>query len=171
MVRRDTAVVAASVAAVLGGGGLLTTIGPWYERLAKPAWQPPGWLFGPAWTTIGVLTGLAVRDSWRNAPTEAARRRLLLVCGTNGVLNALWSALFFARRRPDWALAEVVPLWGSIVAMILLLPRPRGRPLRASRSTWLLLPYLAWVSFASVLNATIVRLNRPFGPFGSDTTP
>lgn len=164
MVKRDTAAVAAGVTATLGAGGLLTELGPWYVALRKPPWQPPGWLFGPAWTTIGVLTGLALRTSWRSAGADPGRRRrVLLLGGLNGMLNALWSLFFFARRRPDQALVEVVPLWGSIAAMVLFLPRGPDEDVRSARSTRLLLPYLAWVSFAAVLNAEIVRLNRPFG--------
>ena len=74
----------------------------------------------------------------------------------NGVLNAAWSGLFFTLRRPDWALAEVVPLWLSIAAMI------GGVAPLSALAGWLLAPYLAWVSFAAVLNRTIVRLNAPF---------
>ena len=155
--KRDTLAVTLGVAATLGAGGMLTRIGPWYASLRKPDWQPPDWLFGPAWTLIGLATGRAALDAWRAAPDRAGQRRVLRLCGLNGGLNALWSALFFARRRPDWALAEVGPLWLSIVGMIALLPGNRRR--HAS----LLGPYLAWVSFASVLNAAIVRLNRPFG--------
>lgn len=154
--RRDTATATLAVALTLGTGGALTRIGPWYAALRKPDWQPPDWLFGPAWTLIGLATGRASLDAWRAAPDAASRRRVVALCGANGILNALWSALFFARRRPDWALAEVGPLWLSILGMILFLPGDRRR------HWWLLGPYLGWVSFASVLNAAIVRLNRPF---------
>ncbi len=162
--RRDTVVVACGVAATLTAGGALTTIGPWYERLRKPSFQPPGWAFGPAWTTIGILTAVGVIGAWRSAGDDPGRkRRVLALTAANAFLNALWSALFFARRRPDWALAEVVSLWSSIAAMILFLPRPKDHDLARARSTRFLLPYLAWVTFAAVLNAEIVRLNRPFG--------
>ena len=142
---------------VLGLGGALTRLGPWYEDLRKPAWQPPGWLFGPAWTTIGVLTACSAVLAWRGAETRADRTRVIGLFAANGVLNVLWSALFFNRRRPDWALAEVGPLWLSIAALI------AGLAPLSRRASWLLAPYLAWVSFASVLNFKIVQLNRPFG--------
>ena len=162
--RRDAIAVAGGVAATLAAGGALTRIGPWYEALRKPSFQPPGWAFGPAWTAIGILTGIGVLSAWRSAGADTGRRRrVVALSAANGVLNAFWSALFFARKRPDWALAEVVPLWASIAAMILFLPRPAGQPLGRARSTRFLLPYLAWVSFAAVLNAEVVRLNRPFG--------
>ena len=163
--RRDGITVMGGVAATLAVGGALTTIGPWYLSLRKPVFQPPGWAFGPAWTMIGILTGIGVLDAWRSAGASPQRRgRVIALAAANGVLNALWSALFFARRRPDWALAEVFPLWGSIAAMILFLPRPPGQDLSRARSTRFLLPYLGWVTFAAVLNAEIVRLNRPFRP-------
>ncbi len=161
--RRDTIIVASGVAATLAAGGALTKIGPWYLALRKPAFQPPGWLFGPAWTAIGTLTAVGVLGAWRSANGDRRRqRRVLALTAANGVLNVLWSAFFFARKRPDWALAEVFPLWASIAAMILFLPRPPGQDITVARSTRFLLPYLAWVSFAAVLNAEIVRLNRPF---------
>ncbi len=154
---------AVAVIAVLGAGGALTKIGPWYESLELPRWQPPGWVFGPAWTIIGTLTGIAAVRSWRQAETLGERRRLLALLSLNGTLNILWSALFFKLRRPDLALVETVPLWLSILAVILGLPRGRTS-LAASRTTWLLLPYLVWVAIAAMLNLAVVQLNRPFSP-------
>ncbi len=140
---------------VLGAGGVVTNIGPWYFALRKPSWQPPDWLFGPAWTLIFIAASIAFVMAWR--ATEGPGRGLLV--GTyivNGVLNFLWSLLFFGRRRPDHALVEVVPLWLSIVAMLWAVAQLRPGVV------WMLVPYLAWVSFAAVLNRTIVRLNAPF---------
>lgn len=159
--KRDVIAVSVGVTAVLGAGGALTTIGPWYKSLQTPSWQPPGWAFGPVWTTIGTLTGIAAVWSWRQAETRPERGRLLALFSANGALNILWSALFFKMRRPDLALVETVPLWLSILALILGLPRGR-RSLAASRTTWLLLPYLVWVSTAAALNRAVVVLNPPF---------
>lgn len=138
-------------------GGLATDIGPWYRALNKPTWQPPDWLFGPVWTTIYLLCVIAAVRAWRSGVARPGRGALLAVFGINGVFNVLWSVLFFNQRRPDWALMEVGLLWLSIVAMVVV----AGRRDRIAGA--LLLPYLAWVSFASVLNFTIVRLNAPFG--------
>ena len=80
-----------------------------------------------------------------------------MVFVVNGALNALWSLLFFTLRRPDWALWEIIPLWLSILAMILL----AGRHDRLGG--WLIMPYIVWVSFAGILNLAILRLNGPFG--------
>ncbi|WP_428374612.1 TspO/MBR family protein [Lichenicoccus sp.] len=159
--KRDVLTAAACVTAVLGAGGALTTIGPWYESLEVPRWQPPGWAFGPVWTVIGTLTGIAAVRSWRQALNRSERRRLLALFALNGGLNILWSALFFKLRRPDLAMIETVPLWLSVLALILGLPRGRI-PLAASRTTWLLLPYLVWVATAAMLNRAVVLLNPPF---------
>ena len=153
--RRATIVATASAVAVLGTGGLLTKIGPWYASLKKPSWQPPGWAFGPAWTVIGGLTAWSAVLAWTPLRSRPERRTLIGLFVVNGVLNILWSLLFFNRKRPDWALIEVVPLWLSIAALIAAVRT------RTPRAAWLLAPYLAWVSFAAFLNLTIVRLNRP----------
>jgi benzodiazapine receptor len=138
-------------------GARLTDIGPWYRRLRKPTWQPPDWLFGPAWTAIFALAATAFVLAWRAAPDGGARAGVIAVYAANGALNILWNPLFFTLRRPDWALYEVPLLWLSIVVAIL-----RVAPL-SHTAAWLLAPYLVWVSFASVLNLAIVRRNRPFG--------
>jgi tryptophan-rich sensory protein len=152
------AALSASAVAVLGA--LTTDLGPWYYRLRKPAWQPPDWLFGPAWTLIFALAALAAVLYWRRRMTREDRLLVIAAFALNGFLNTLWSLLFFRLERPDWALGEVGFLWLSIVALIVLLARgSRG-------AAWLLVPYLAWVSFASLLNWKIVQLNAPFVPGG-----
>jgi len=153
---RKPVFMAVLIAIITGGvGGLATEIGPWYFALVKPSWQPPDWLFGPVWTTIYVLTGIAGVRAWRLGD-EIQRRYLLGALWLNIVLNILWSAIFFTAHRPDIALIEVVPLWLSILLMALLVRR--YSPL----SALLLLPYLVWVGFAAYLNWTIVKLNAPF---------
>ena len=150
--------IASAVAIVVAiAGAVLTEIGPWYQGLKKPSWQPPDWAFGPVWTTIVVLTVIATALAWQAAEGTAARPLIFWALSINAILNIAWSGIFFKLRRPDWALAEVVLLWFSIVALIFAL---------GSVSTLagiLLLPYLAWVSTASFLNLRIVQLNQPFG--------
>ncbi|WP_439535070.1 TspO/MBR family protein [Methyloversatilis sp.] len=151
-------VVAAAVAALLvaGLGAAATDLSPWYEALHKPAWQPPAWLFGPAWTLIFGLAAMAGVLGWVHAPDDSARRRMLSLFALNGGLNVLWSALFFHFKRPDWALYEVGLLWLSVACLALHL---RASSRTAAR---LLLPYLAWVAFAAALNFAVVDLNAPF---------
>ena len=145
-------------AVILGGaGGVLTTIGPWYKNLAKPSWQPPDWLFGPAWTLILGLGAWAGILAWQGAETDASRTSIIILYAVNFVCHFLWSPLFFNLRRPDWALIEVVFLWASVLSLCIGL-----RPYSVLAS-WLIVPYFVWVSFAALLNLKIVRLNKPFG--------
>jgi benzodiazapine receptor len=146
---------AAIVVAVLGA--TMTDIGPWYQGLKKPDWQPPDWIFGPAWTVIFAFAALSGATAWRHAPADASREWVIGLFAVNGVLNILWTALFFRLHRPDWALIEVFFLWLSILLPMLVFAR------YSRTASLLLVPYLVWVSFAAFLNYTIVKLNGPFG--------
>jgi tryptophan-rich sensory protein len=148
--------IAILLSLLVGGlGGAATEIGPWYFQLQKPSWQPPDWLFGPAWTTIYVLTSIAGVKAWRRAD-DVQRRYFLGALLLNLALNLLWSLIFFTSQRPDIALLEVVPLWLSILLLVLLVRS------YSPMSAWLMMPYLGWVAFAAYLNWTIVQLNAPF---------
>lgn len=146
---------AAILVAVLGGS--MTDLGPWYQALKKPPLQPAGWLFGPAWTLIFALAAASGIVAWRKATTDAQREWLIGLFAINGTLNVLWSMLFFRFQRPDWALIESAFLWLSVLVLMIVFWR------YAKTASWLLLPYLAWVTFATYLNWEIVRLNSPFG--------
>jgi len=154
---KPVAAAALAATAVGGLGALTTELGSWYYALRKPSWQPPDWLFGPAWTLIFALAALSAVLYWRAVEDRELRLRLLAAFAINAFLNTFWSLLFFRLQRPDLALYEVGFLWLSIVALIAVLRR--GSDLAA----WLIAPYLAWVSFAWYLNLSIVRLNAPFG--------
>lgn len=136
------------VAAALFGSQFMP--GAWYAGLAKPAWTPPDWLFGPAWTTLYLLMALAAWKVWIAVRRIDAALLLYLV---QLVLNALWSWLFFGLQRPDLALANIVVLWLLILATLVLFWR------RDRLAGVLMLPYLAWVGFATALNLAIWRLN------------
>ncbi len=155
---RNPVVVAALAAVVVAGlGASATDVGPWYQGLRKPSWQPPDLLFGPVWTTLYAMIAVAGVKAWRSAQNRRARERILVLFAANALLNLLWSELFFGAHRPDWALLETVVFLASIVVLIAAVwPLSRA-------AGWLLLPYLAWVTFASVLNLAVVRLNPPFG--------
>ncbi len=154
----STPVLAAIIwAVILGGvGGLATEIGPWYKNLKKPSWQPPDWLFGPAWTLILGLAAWAAVLAYNGASDHAGKTAVVILYSVNLVFHFIWSPLFFKFKRPDLALIEVVFLWGSVLALCVTL---RQFSVTAS---WLIVPYLVWVSFAACLNYMIVRLNRPF---------
>jgi translocator protein len=132
---------------VIGGGiGFITLPGEWYVGLAKPWFTPPNWLFGPMWTTLYVLIGWAGARKW----LYGGAARLWWV---QMALNFLWSPVFFGAQQPFAALLVIVAMWAVIAAFIL-------REWRGDRlSALLFLPYLAWVSLATALNAAIVVLN------------
>jgi len=137
-------------------GGLLTELGPWYAQLKRPSWQPPDWAFGPIWSIILALGAVAAALAWQAAPEGPARKWLLAVLIANGILHVMWSALFFKLHRPDWAFIEVILLWLSIVALIVVLGY------HSKVAGLLITPYLAWVTAAAILNYQIVILNGPF---------
>ena len=153
--QRWTPVLAAAAAAmfVAALGASATDIGPWYQALHKPSWQPPDLLFGPVWTVIYALSAYAGVIAWR----AGGRQVMLAAFALNALLNVLWSELFFKAHRPDWALIELVPFWLSIVLVMAVVWRI------SARGGWALVPYLVWVTFAGVLNLAVVRLNAPFG--------
>jgi translocator protein len=142
------------VVAVLGG--LLTEVGPWYKALKSPKWKPPDWAFGPIWTIIITMAVIAGIYAWRDAKLDVDRQAILVSFGVNCVLNIAWSGFFFKLKRPDWALIETCFLWLSIVWMIAVV-----YPI-SNTAGLLLVPYLIWVSIASVLNWVTVKLNAPF---------
>lgn len=139
-----------------GGLGAIFTssaIPQWYAELAKPAFTPPSWVFGPVWTTLYLMMGIALYIVWsKPRPTHLP----LLVFALQITLNALWSVLFFGLREPGFALIEITLLWGAILWNILVF----WRVSRTAAS--LLIPYLLWVSFATALNYGIWALNCEF---------
>ena len=136
---------------VVGGGlaiGYLTTPGEWYARLAKPAFTPPGWIFGPVWTGLYVMIAVAGWRAWRHS-----HKGPLQVWWVQLVLNFLWSPAFFAAHQIGIALILLLLLLATIVAFI-------GLSWRQDRAAaGLFMPYAAWVGFATVLNASIFALN------------
>jgi tryptophan-rich sensory protein len=126
----------------------------WYPALVKPSFNPPAWVFGPVWTVLYVLMGVACFLVWRGLPASPSARRALAVYGVQLLLNFLWSFLFFGARSPGWAFAEICLLWLALIWTVALF-------FRESRwAGWLMTPYLGWVSFAAILNAAIWILNR-----------
>jgi tryptophan-rich sensory protein len=123
----------------------------WYRSLRRPDWAPPGWLFGPVWSLLYLLMAVA---AWRVHGAGPRSRTALSLFGVQLALNAAWTPVFFGLRRIDLALIEIAATWFAIGATVVAFARIRlGAAL-------LLLPYLAWVTFASVLNWSIWRRNR-----------
>ena len=135
-----------------GLGGTFFRPGDWYERLAKPAWRPPNRLFAPVWTILYFTIAVSGWLVWREAGFAGAALPLA-VYGLQLVLNAAWTPIFFGLHRPNLAFLDIVLVWLSIVATMLLF-----YPINAAAAL-LLLPYLVWVTFAAALNFDIWRLN------------
>ena len=138
-----------------GLGGLFTaqSVGTWYLTLQKPAFTPPGWLFGPVWTLLYLMMGIALYLIWKRAGAGAEGRGALMLFALQLLLNVAWSAVFFGRQSPLGGLLIIVALWLTLALTIW-----RFRQI-STLAAGLLVPYLAWISFAAVLNFAIWRLN------------
>ena len=147
---------------VAGAGGFMTDTKGWYRRLRFPAWKPPDWAFGPIWTLVLVCATLGAAHGIYRAPDQGSFWLCVTALGINAALNILWNAVFFLLRRPDWAFAEVLVFWLSIVAVMLAVGN------HAPTVSLYFVPYLVWVAIASLLNWKIVVLNRPFGRARAD---
>lgn len=143
-------VFACFLAAATGG---IFRPGAWYEGLRKPSWNPPNWLFAPAWTALYIMIAVSGWLVWREAGFSDAALPAFAAYGAQLLFNAAWSPLFFGIRRMDLALADAVAMWLSIALTIALFA-----PISAF-AAWLLAPYLAWVTFATALNFTLLRMN------------
>lgn len=145
------------VVLVVGGvGDQLTVLDEWYDALRQPWFKPPDWLFPIGWTIIYLFTGTSAVLAWQRAPSTALRAWLLWTHLASAAINILWSFLFFTLQRPDWSLYEVVVLWLSVAMLTVI-------SFRCDRTAgWLMMVYLAWVTFAGTMNWAVVDLNGPF---------
>lgn len=146
-------ILASFAAAAIGGAATAENVRTWYPTLNKPAWTPPGWVFGPAWTLLYALMSVAAWRIWLIREKPGARRALTLHF-VQLALNALWSVLFFGLKQPGLALGEIVVLW----LLLLTIWRAFWRLDAAAGVLWT--PYVAWVGFATALNGSIWWLNR-----------
>jgi tryptophan-rich sensory protein len=142
---------ASYAAAAIGSRWTLPAIPTWYRSLHKPAWTPPDRVFGPVWTALYTAMGVS---AWRVSRTDSRGRAPLLAWSAQLALNVAWSGVFFGRRSPGAGVGVIACLWLAILATIVL----SARVSRAGAA--LLLPYLAWTSFAAALNVRIWTLNR-----------
>lgn len=127
--------------------------GPWFERLKKPAWNPPNSIFGPVWTVLYTMMGAAAWIVWRHGGWHAQRGPLALFL-VQLAFNGLWSWIFFGLKKPGTAFLDIAALWVALLATVLAFWRVE--PVAG----WLMAPYLAWVTFAAALNFRIWQLNR-----------
>jgi tryptophan-rich sensory protein len=135
--------------AAAAGAAASMDAGPYYASLVRPEWAPPSTVFGPVWTVLYALMGLAAWLAWR----AGAPRRALVLYVVQLVVNALWSWLFFSQHRGGAAFADILLLIALVLATLVMFRR--ARPLAGA----LLLPYLAWITFAAALNLAVWRLN------------
>jgi translocator protein len=140
---------------VAGIGSWLTSgeIAGWYRTLARPSIAPPNWVFGPVWTLLYALMATAAWAVWTSVPSSMRTVGLVLFLVQLG-LNLGWTLIFFRLHAIGAALAEVLLLWAVIGVTTLVFGRV------APTAAWLMVPYWAWVSFAAILNAAFLRVNR-----------
>lgn len=136
----------------LSGISTAEDINGWYVTLRKPSWNPPNRVFGPVWSLLYCLMGISIALIWHQ-PFPASKKKAYGLFGLQFVLNLLWSFIFFKMHNPALALAEITVMWCLIVLTILQFHKIR------KVSAYLLIPYLLWVSFAAILNASIYSIN------------
>lgn len=130
----------------------MPNIPTWYAQLDKPWFNPPNWVFGPVWSTLYLLMGIALYLVW-TAKTKDSKKRAYSIFGAQLVLNLLWSVVFFGLHQSWLAVVVIVALWITIALTIREFAK-FSRP-----AAWLLVPYIAWVTFASALNIAVAVLN------------
>ncbi len=144
--------LAVSFAAAAIGGIATMSAGPFYSQLVRPGWAPPGWLFGPVWTVLFAMMGVAAWLVWRVGGFRGAKTAIVLFL-VQLAFNALWSWLFFRWQLGAASFVEIILLWVLILATLAAFWRIR--PLAGA----LLIPYLLWVTFASALTYSVWRMN------------
>jgi tryptophan-rich sensory protein len=152
-IRLIVAILLPVLVGAISGFFTASSVKTWYVTLNKPSFNPPSYVFAPVWTTLYILMGIAFYLVWVSVTDKAQQRKAMAVYFIQLFLNFCWSFIFFYKQRPDLAFIEIVFLWISIVATLVLfyrISKPAG---------WLLVPYLFWVSFASALNYAIWQLN------------
>jgi tryptophan-rich sensory protein len=149
-------IISIAIPLLIGGiSGFFTTaeIPGWYQTINKPSWNPPNRIFGPVWTTLYVLMGIALFLIWKSGANAQIKKTAVILFAAQLTLNFFWSFIFFKQHQVGWALAEIIVMWVVILLTILAFV-----PI-SKTAAWLLVPYISWVSFATILNYTIWKLN------------
>ncbi len=147
-------VVLCEAAGIIAAALTAQSVRTWYPTIVKPSFTPPNWLFGPAWTILYALMGIALYLVWQKAEQGVVVRTAVIVFFVQLGLNALWSFIFFGMQSPFWAFVEIVLLWMCILTTIILFWKI------STTASLLLVPYILWVTYASVLTFAIWQLNR-----------
>ena len=147
-------VIICLAAGLIGSIFTIPSIPTWFAGLNKPPFSPPNWIFSPVWTTLFILMGISAWLVWEKGISNKEVRSAIMIFAAQLALNMLWSILFFGFKSPLLAFVEIIVLWVLILATILSFYKI-SKP-----AAWLLIPYILWVSFASVLNLSIWLINR-----------
>lgn len=153
IVKLLTSIVICQAAGIIGSLFTMPNIPTWYRSLTKPAFAPPNWIFAPVWTILFLLMGIALYLVWKQGWNTPAVRGAMILFFVHLVVNILWSAVFFGLRAPLAGFFVIIALWFLILLTMIYfsnVSKPAGI---------LLIPYISWVSFASILNFMIYRLN------------
>jgi len=158
LVKLVASLVVCFLAGAIGSIFTMPAIPTWYATLAKPSFAPPNWLFGPAWTTLYILMAISLYIVWVEYDKREFRRRdaikpALMAFGAQLVLNAVWSFLFFGLKSPLFGLIGIIAVWLAIVVTMIKFWKV------SKNATWLLVPYILWVSFATIVNFAVWQLN------------
>lgn len=137
----------------LSGFFTVTGVESWYQYINKPSWNPPNGVFGPVWTTLYIMMGIALFLVWKADASRDLKKIAIGLFGAQLLLNFFWSFIFFKLEQPGWAFAEILVMWLFILMTIFAFAQV-SKP-----AAWLLVPYISWVSFAAILNYTIWRMN------------
>jgi len=148
-----TALIISHSAGIIGSMFNILSLSTWYENLAKPVFNPPNWIFAPVWLLLYTLMGVALYFVWQKGLDKRNIRFAFMFFITHLFLNVFWSVAFFGLQNPFLALCVIAILWFMILALILMFFKID------KRASYLLIPYLLWVSFAAVLNYSIWQLN------------
>lgn len=147
------ALIIPQIFAIIGSLFTQSSMSDWYLLLEKPVFNPPNWLFGPVWTFLYLLMGIAAFLIWRRGLDKKEVRFSLIVFLFQLSLNLFWSFIFFSLKNPGIAFTEIISLWFAILATIIAFYQIH------KKAAYLLIPYLLWVSFAAFLNFSIWQLN------------
>lgn len=146
-------IIVCELAGIIGTLFTSSEIPTWYAGLVKPALNPPSWIFGPVWTILYILMGIAVFLVWKKGLSRPDVKKAVKVFALQLILNATWSIVFFGLHSPLWAFVIIVAMWLAIIWTMVVFYKI-SKP-----AMWLLVPYILWVTFASYLNYSIVVLN------------
>ena len=150
-------IISIAIPLIVGGlGGYFTSssVNGWYSTIQKPSFNPPAWLFGPVWRTLYVIMGISFFIVWKKNMLTPLKKKAMVFYFLQLALNLLWSFIFFYKKQPGWAFAEIILLLITITTTTIYF-------FRISKTAgWLMAPYIAWVCFATILNYSIWMLNK-----------